>query len=218
MDRDAYLRFGQNLTKQHLESLQAQLSVFQQALINFAKDHSAQIKQKPEFQRQFSAMCRQVGVDPMELLLLEPRSLHDALSVRIVEVCQETQAMNGGLILLREVHSRIKDGLSVPVEIKEADVEKSAAILALMGSGYNLETISGNQWLKFGGDAVLQSHRRVYELCEFTGGYVTYRLLRDNFGWDSVRLQSVLEDMIMCGFLWIDTQGSLDMYWEPLWM
>ena len=36
------------------------------------------------------------------------------------------------------------------------------------------------------------------------GGYVTYRLLRDNYGWDKVRCKTVIDEMIMNGFYgWI---------------
>ena len=36
------------------------------------------------------------------------------------------------------------------------------------------------------------------------GGYVTYRLLRDNYGWDKVRYKTVIDEMIMNGFYgWI---------------
>ena len=65
--------------------------------------------------------------------------------------------------------------------------------------------INGKKWLKFSSTENLSNDQlKIYELCEFMGGYVTYRLLRDNYGWDKVRYKTVIDEMIMNGFYgWI---------------
>ena len=51
------------------------------------------------------------------------------------------------------------------------------------------------------------------------GGYVTYRLLRDNYGWDKVRYKTVIDEMIMNGFYGLDSQDNGEwQYWEPSWI
>lgn len=228
-DRDAFQKLGLALSERHAGQLSAQLAVFQSALVNFAQDHGDAIKNNPEFKHKFVQMCERIGIDSMELLVFVESKARKSdgylvgLGVRIVEICQETRNLNGGLISVKELHSRLLESDSVPLDVPEADVKKALASLATLGSGYGVLTINNKQWVKFVGlsglEAISNDHKRVYELCEFTGGFVTHRLLRDNYGWDVVRSKSVLDELIMNGFLWIDTQGCGEpQYWEPSWI
>lgn len=228
-DRDAYLRLGQALTQRHSDQLSAQLSVFQSALINFASDHGDTIKNNPEFKSKFTQMCHLIGVDPLELLLfLDSKSkksdnYYVGLGVRVVEICQETRDINGGLISLKELHSRLQDTVSVPLNVTQEDVLKSLVRLGTLGKGYEVLEINNKKWIKFSatsGGGISNDQKKVYELCEFMSGYVTHRLLRDNYGWDTVRLKTVVDEMIMNGFLWIDNQGPSGewQFWEPSWI
>lgn len=232
VDRGAYVQFGQQLNQKHSDELSAQLSVYQSALINFASEHGDTIKNNPEFRSNFTQMCYLIGVDPLDLLLFLSSKLDRGkdgnfllgVATRVVEICQETRDLNGGLISLKELRSRFQDSLNVPIEISEDDILKGMAVLGTLGKGFEVLEINRKKWIKFFGSShtsgISNDHKKVYELSEFMGGYVTLRLLRDNYGWDGVRLKTVLDDMILNGFLWIDNQGPTGewQFWEPSWI
>lgn len=223
-DRDAYSRLGSFLNQRESDELATQLSVFQSALINFATEHGDEIKLNDEFRSKFTQICRLIGIDPIELTLLTKSNKQNfsvALTVRIVEVCQETRDLNGGLISIKELESRLKSNDKLQLSINDSDILKSLELLNAMGKGYELMTINDKKWLKFtSGGAISHDQKRIYETCTIMGGYVTYRLLRDNFGWDDIRCNSVIEEMLMNGFLWVDSQGPRNevLYWEPSWI
>lgn len=227
-DRDAYLKLGKALTEQHSDQLSTQLAVFQSALVNFASDHGETIKKNPEFCDKFTQMCLLIGVDPLELLLFidskskKSDNFHMGLAVRVVEICQETRDINGGLISFKELHSRLKETVTVPINMVEDDVSKALALLGNLGKGYEVLDINSGKWVKFLGTSsngtISNDQKRVYELCGFMGGFVTYRLLRDNYGWDVVRSKAVIDEMIMNGFLWVDAGPTEWQFWEPSWI
>lgn len=227
---DAYKQLGQLLTEQHLAQLSTQLAVFQAALINFARDHGSEIAANNEFRAKFTQLCQLAGVDPLELVLYARESgkndpnFHIGLAVRIVEVCQETRALNGGLIAMKELISRLQHNTNLAPLIADSDIQQALAVLDTLGNGYEVMRINDKQWLKCltatGGNGFSSDYRRVYEVCGFMGGWVTVRLLKDNYGWDAPRCGSVLQDMVMNGFMWVDAQGEggEKRYWEPSWI
>ncbi|KAK6456818.1 sucrose non-fermenting [Scheffersomyces xylosifermentans] len=235
---DAYSKLGQSLNERHTDQLSTQLSVFQSALVNFAREHGEEIKQNSEFRNKFTQICQSVGIDPLDLLLYsgsvsktsksqssktQSDNYFISLAVRIVEVCQETRDINGGLIPLKELVSIIRENSYINIEVTESDVEKSLSTLNTLGKGYDILTIHDKKWLKFTsalGGSISNDQKKVYELCGFMGGYVTYRLLRDNYAWDKLRCKTVIDEMIMNGFLWVDSQGEGAewQYWEPSWI
>ncbi|OBA20176.1 winged helix DNA-binding domain-containing protein [Metschnikowia bicuspidata var. bicuspidata NRRL YB-4993] len=229
-ERDAYLRLGKTLTERHSDQLAIQLSVFQSALINFGVEHGDAIRNNAEFRHKFTQMCALIGVDPLELLIMtdsrakKTDGFFVGLGVRMVEICQETRNINGGLISFKELHSRLQESVSVPLAVSEADAQKALDSLVSLGKGYETLSINNKQWIKFlgptGSQSISNDQKKVYELCEFMGGHVTYRLLRDNFGWDKVRTNTVVDEMIMNGFLWVDAQGpgGATQFWEPSWI
>lgn len=228
-DRDAFLKLGKSLNQKHANELSTQLSVFQSVVVNFAVEHGDSIRTNPEFRAKFTQICLLIGIDSLELLLLlelrlkKKDNFYCGLAIRIVETCQQTRDINGGLISMRELRSRMEDSTSVPLVILDDDILKALSILNGLGEGFELLTINKKRWIRHftssGKKGISSYQQSIYELCEFMGGYVTYRLLRDNYGWDKVRLKTVIDEMIMNGFLWIDSQGSGDLqFWEPSWI
>ncbi|KAF6060567.1 EAP30/Vps36 family protein [Candida albicans] len=210
-DRDAYLQLGKSLNEQHSNQLSTQLQVFQSALINFANDHGDEISSNLEFKNKFTQIVQSIGIDPLDLLLYTSQndrnggtSNSNSSTVKIIEICQQTRDLNEGISLV----------------VSEKDIESSLNNLNTLGKGYEILIINGKKWLKFSSTENLSNDQlKIYELCEFMGGYVTYRLLRDNYGWDKVRCKTVIDEMIMNGFLWVDSQDNGEwQYWEPSWI
>lgn len=205
-NKDAYLRLGQALLQRHQEQLDTQLLVLRQALASFASDHADEIASNPEFLAKFTQMCLLAEVDPLEMLLVARTKLfHLALAVKLMEVCQKTTHINGGLIAVDALIKQFA-GEEVPLNVTETDITKAVGVLSSLGPGYLLVPINNQTWLKYlsATDLLLADQRKIFELCQFMGGYVTHRLLRDNYGWDPVRCTSVVDEMILRGLLWID--------------
>lgn len=220
--RDDYYKLGKNITERLEGQLSAQLSVFKSALVNFASEHGDEITNNREFRTKFTQMCQLVGVDPLDLqILTTKKDLEVVLAVRVVEECHKTRDFNGGLISLKELISRLNNeedsNTSTSLNITEENIISCLTILNSLGEGYEILNINKRKWLKFTNN-VSNDHKKVYELCEFMGGFVTSRLLRDNFQWDQVRCRTVIDEMIMKGFLWVDLGENELQYWEPSWI
>lgn len=234
-DRDRYSRLGRQLNELHSSQLSTQLSVFESALVNFANDHGDEIQQNNEFRTKFNQMCQLIGIDPLELTIYShcktparDQNFYISLAVKVVEVCQETRNLNGGLISFKELLPRLQKNVNLHAPINQTDLVKCLDVLQTLGNGYEILTINEKKWLKFSlasssslNDNFTNDQKRIYEVCTFMGGYVTYRLLRDNYGWDKIRCKSVIDEMITNGFLWVDSQGGSNgewQYWEPSWI
>ncbi|KAI5970288.1 dot2 [Candida margitis] len=236
-DRDAYQQLGQRLNQQHSEQLSTQLQVFRSALINFVNDYSTEIKSNGEFRSKFNQISQSIGMDPLDLLIYsnsnsnatsrsntskrDSNNFVTGLSVKIVEICQETRDLNGGLISIRELQSILTDNSSdLKIDISTKHIEQAITILNSMGQNYQLIVINNESWLKFSSIENLSNDQlKIYELCGFMGGFVTMGLIRDNYGWDKIRCKSVIDEMIMNGILWVDEQGEDEWhYWEPSWI
>lgn len=228
-DRDAFSRLGQILNQKHSDELSAQLSVFQSVIVNLAFEQGDEIRSNPEFRIKFIEICLLIGIDPLELLLILEHRLrknddfYGALAIKVVETCQQTRDINGGLISMKELCSRIREASNVPLQFSDEDVTRALGLLKGLGEGFELLVINRKKWIRhftpLGKGNISSDHRKVYELCDFMGGFVTYRLLRDNYGWDKIRLSTVIEEMILDGFLWIDEQSADGLlFWEPSWI
>lgn len=134
----SYASHGANLRSNHLSSLQAQLSVFQNLLHSFALEHASTIKSNPTFRAEFARMCNAIGVDPLaasnvkgkgsrkglmglgeggsfwtQILGGDMNDFYFEVAVRVVELCRETRSENGGLIGVGECRRRVGKGKTI---------------------------------------------------------------------------------------------------------
>ncbi len=121
-----YASHGSSLRSANAEALEAQLAVFRSLLQQFAQTHAKDIRSNPTFRAQFARMCAAIGVDPLassnssqsggagsiwaQLLGRSVNDFYFELAVRVVEVCGETRAENGGLIEVRKARERLMRG------------------------------------------------------------------------------------------------------------
>ena len=133
-NRDAtsqsFASHGSALRSSHANSLQTQLSVFQSLLHSFALEHGSQIKSDPTFRAEFARMCKAIGVDPLaasnvkgkgggreslwaKLLGSDVNDFYFEVAVRIVELCRETRAENGGLLGVKECQQIVGKGKTI---------------------------------------------------------------------------------------------------------
>lgn len=46
-------------------------------------------------------------------------------------------------------------------------------------------------------------------------GFVSVSMLRLNLKWENARAQTVIDDLIADGLVWVDAQGPEKEYWSP---
>jgi ESCRT-II complex subunit VPS22 len=120
-----YASHGSSLRSANAEALETQLAVFRALLQQFSATRAREIRSNPSFRAQFARMCAAIGVDPLattgsassegssvwaQLLGHSANDFYHELAVRVVEVCADTRAENGGLIEVRRVRERVMLG------------------------------------------------------------------------------------------------------------
>jgi len=227
-----YQSHGTQIQKQHIDELTTQLSVFQAALGQFARTHAKDIRSNPEFRAEFARMCAAIGVDPLasssnrkgsfwaEMLGGSVNDFYFELAVRVVEVCRNTREENGGLIAVSEVRQKIKmqnESVGGGADISEDDVVRAVKALGPLGPGFAVVEIGQRQWIRSVPKELNTDQAMVLEAMQVLG-YVTHSMLQVNLGWDHVRVQTVLEDLVSDSLVWIDTQAEETEYWTPSFM
>jgi ESCRT-II complex subunit VPS22 len=230
--KSAYQDLSSTILQKQVEELNTQLSVFQSALNYFAVEHAAEIRTNPEFRSHFARMCTAIGVDPLasssnkkggslwaSLLGKDVSDFYFELAVRIVEICRLTRNVNGGIIPVSEVKSRLADKSQLrPIEVSYDDIIQAVKSLKVLGSGFEIVVLSGNKAMIRSVPSELSNDQAsIFEASQALG-FVTVSMLRDNFGWTTMRCSTVLNEMIKSGLLWIDTQGDEPEYWMPSWI
>ncbi|BGO90208.1 hypothetical protein NBRC10512_002411 [Rhodotorula toruloides] len=172
---DHYTTLGTSLAAQQASTLSSQLSTFQSALSRFSSHHRAKILSNPEFRTHFSALCAELGVDPLgggSKGLWDKMGLTDwyyALGVQVVDVCLRARERGGGLVALDEVIrevQKLRSGKHVKTvgapkaagptpleatptttssEITEADVQRAIEALEPLGCGYTILTVGSKK-------------------------------------------------------------------------
>jgi ESCRT-II complex subunit VPS22 len=131
-----YASHGSALRSAQTDSFQTQLSVFQQLLHQFSITHAKDIRSNPTFRAEFARMCNAIGVDPLasshkkvasdgaggkvdggsfwaQMLGGSVNDFYFELAVRVVEVCRDTRAENGGMLAVAEVRQRVQKGKGI---------------------------------------------------------------------------------------------------------
>lgn len=230
--KQQYSDLSQTLLEQRSRELETQLEVFRSSLEYFAVEHAADIRTNPSFRTEFARMCAAIGVDPLassnsnskkggslwaSLLGNKVNDFYYELAVKVIEISRITRDENGGLISVTAVKSRLAKS-SPPVDVSNDDIEQAVNALKTLGKGLDLVEIAGTRYIRSVPSEMSQDQSSVLEACQVLG-YVTIAMLRDNLNWKAARSQTVLNDMVASGTLWIDSQNPVETsYWAPSWM
>ena len=173
----SYGTLSDSLSAAQLTNLQSQLHQFQTSLKTFAVKHGSKIKSDPAFRGAFSAMCTELGVDP---LAGGRRGIWDwvgfgdwtfALAVQVVDVCLSTRDRNGGLHEMEDVISAVRSLRDLhqqqpskneastnkpagPISelldttITEPDIVRAIKSLEPLGSGYSIISIGSKKFIR----------------------------------------------------------------------
>ncbi|WBW70639.1 ESCRT II complex subunit Dot2 [Schizosaccharomyces osmophilus] len=216
-----YEQVGNELIEQQAEEIASQLSTFQEALKNFAKEHAVEIRNNAEFRKTFTKLSLKIGLDPLVSGSRESawsavgmNEFYLQVAVRVVEVCHATQLENGGLVS----GSRVCEFLNGENEasgydlLTEDDIVRAVLALKPLGPGCDIEEIAGKRYIRSLPLELSKDQNFVLEAVEVLG-YVTASILKDNYGWDRGRCIHVLNDLVSKSLLWVDNQSMETTYW-----
>ncbi|MCJ1277677.1 hypothetical protein MMC21_005491 [Puttea exsequens] len=234
-----YANAGASLRATHLTSLETQLSVFQSLLHNFALQHGDTIKSNPTFRAEFARMCNAIGVDPLAGSNVKGRSggpkgigslwakvlggdvndFYFELAVRVVEVCRATRAENGGLLGVEECKALVKRGRGIGggMEVSDDDISRAVKSLNPLGSGFSVIEVGSKTMIRSVPKELNMDQAKVLEAIQVLG-YVTCSMLEDNLSWEQARAETVIEDLLGDGLVWVDLQVPEKEYWSPAFM
>ncbi|KAF2766426.1 ESCRT-2 complex [Teratosphaeria nubilosa] len=235
---DQYAKHGAALRNTHAETLSNQLSVFQAALHNFSLTHAKDIRSNPTFRAEFARMCNAIGVDPLagsnvqrggkgsgkdgsvwaKMLGSSVNDFYFELAVRVVEVCRETRAENGGMIALAEVQKRVTKGregiVGGGMDATEDDIVRALESLEPLGGMFTVQTLGGSKFIRSVPKELNKDQSTVLEVIQVLG-YVTVSMLRDNLGWERARSIAVIDDLVADSLVWVDSQAEETEFWSP---
>lgn len=249
-----YASHGTNMRAQHVSSLQTQLSVFQSLLHQFSITHAKDIRSNPTFRAEFARMCNAIGVDPLassnrkgdggnksgggggsfwaQMLGGSVNDFYFELAVRVVEVCRETRAENGGMIALLEVRQRVQKGRGIGggMEVSEYvgqntmllqmlirgsdDILRAVKSLEPLGSGFTIMKLGHKQMIRSVPKELNTDQSAVLEAIQVLG-YVTVSMLQINLGWERARCMAIIDDLMTDSLVWVDKQTEETEYWSP---
>ncbi|KZF22720.1 vacuolar-sorting protein SNF8 [Xylona heveae TC161] len=224
---------GDFLRTSNLNALQTQLSVFQSLLHQFSLTHAKDIRSNPTFRAEFARMCNAIGVDPLassnasrnwkqegsfwaQMLGGSVNDFYFELAVRVVEVCKDTRAENGGLIPLAEARERVTKGRAIGggMEVSDDDIVRAVNSLKPLGSGFTLPVVGGRPMVRSVPKELNVDQSTVLDALQMLG-YVTVSMLQDNLSWERPRAETVITDLLADSLVWIDLQDEETTYWSP---
>ncbi|EKG20266.1 Protein of unknown function DUF3245 [Macrophomina phaseolina MS6] len=233
-----YASHGSNLRTQQAQSLETQLSVFQSLLHQFSITHAKDIRSNPTFRAEFARMCNAIGVDPLasshrkggsggsdsakggsvwaQILGGSVNDFYFELAVRVVEVCRETRAENGGMIAVNEVRQRVQKGRGFGggMEASDDDVLRAVESLKPLGSGFTIVKLGHKQMIRSIPKELNTDQSAVLEAIQVLG-YVTVSMLQINLSWERARAVAAIEDLMADSLVWVDKQTEETEYWSP---
>ncbi|KAL4889866.1 EAP30/Vps36 family-domain-containing protein [Aspergillus ambiguus] len=229
----SYANHGANLRSTHTSSLQTQLSVFQSLLHTFALEHSETIKSNPTFRAEFARMCNTIGVDPLAASNVKSKSARGGsvwtqimggdmndfyfeVAVRVVELCRETRSENGGLLGVKECRRRVGQGKAIGSGLEVTDDDVLCAVKALepLGVGFSIVRVGSKKYIRSVPKELNTDQATVLEVIQILG-YVSISMLQLNLNWERARAQTVIDDLLADGLVWLDAQGEENEYWSP---
>lgn len=83
-----------------------------------------------------------------------------------------------------------------------------------MGSGFSIITVGSKQFVRSVPKELNTDQATVLEVIQLLG-FVTVSMLELNLKWEKARAQTVIDDLIADGLVWLDSQGEENEYWSP---
>jgi ESCRT-II complex subunit VPS22 len=159
------------------------------------------------------------------------------VAVRVVELCRETRNENGGLIGVEECRTRVGKGRAIGsgLEVTEYaaesqtpydrltnhgfrilsdDILRAVKALEPLGSGFSIILVGSKQYIRSIPKELNTDQATVLEVIQVSG-YVSVSMLQINLNWEKARAETVMDDLLADGLVWVDLQSAEEEYWSP---
>lgn len=157
------------------------------------------------------------------------------VAVRVVELCRDTRSENGGLLGVEECRKRVGKGKAIGSGLEVAEYDRSfphivdvanqnyfdrddilRAVKSLepLGSGFSIVRVGSKQYIRSVPKELNTDQATVLEVIQVLG-FVSVSMLRLNLNWEKARAQTVIDDLLADGLVWLDAQGPEKEYWSP---
>ena len=220
-EKEQFNKVGKSLEDTKLSFVQEVLTSFQTALAEFASKHKNRINSDPEFRQQFHTMCVSAGVDPLAsgkgfwADILGVGDFYFELGVKIIQITVQTRAANGGIMSVKDIHSRIVSTGKLKHDLSTEDIMRAVEKLAILGGGFKLIKIAGNPMIISVPIEMNTDHEYVISAASDEGGFVTEELMRGLYGWTADRFQTIIGPLLQEGIVWVDECRSETKYYFP---
>lgn len=223
-----FQELGSKFTEDQRKNLETQLQVFQAALISFKNEYADEIVHNETIRKTFAEICIAFGIDPLVVATTLSDDINNnserlnQLSIKIIELCAAARPITGGIMSITDLLNMINKDTWVSsdlrFEFKESDVLEALDHLKILGDELQLIEIGKKKYIKNIPQNLNIDQNTIIETAEIIG-YVSVGLLRDNFGWKSVRAKDCIDEMVFNGILWVDKHpGEETRYWISSWI
>jgi ESCRT-II complex subunit VPS22 len=213
---------GKQLESEKLAHVKGTLEDFKTTIGNFARTHRDKINADPEFRYQFHRMCSEVGIDPLSSSkgfwadLLGVSDYYFELGVIVINIAVQTRSMNGGIIELSDLVSRLNrarhsDASADVTMVSEDDVRRAVDKLSALGNGFRMLDISGKTMVLSVPTDLNQDHQTLLSLCRGKR-FISTGAVRRDLGWSFERYKAATDLLIRDGMIWIDRDKHGDVF------
>lgn len=83
-----------------------------------------------------------------------------------------------------------------------------------LGSGFSIVKVGSKQFVRSVPKELNTDQATVLDVIQLLG-FVTVSMLELNLKWEKARAQTVIDDLLADGLVWLDAQGEELEYWSP---
>jgi ESCRT-II complex subunit VPS22 len=143
------------------------------------------------------------------------------LGVQVITVAMATKATNGGIMRLDELLGKVEKirklrGAKTNLAISGSDVKQAITKLAVLGNGFRLSKIGGEEYLISVPMELSSDQTMVLEIAgndKSSSSRVTMEQLQRDLKWDDLRCERALTALAGAGMAWFDRVDKS--YWFP---
>lgn len=137
------------------------------------------------------------------------------LGVKIIQITVQTRAANGGIMSVKDIHSRIVSAGKLKHDLSIEDLMRAVEKLAVLGGGFKLIKIAGNPMIISVPIEMNTDHEFVISAASDEGGFVTEELMRGLHGWTADRFRTIINPLLQEGIVWVDESAEGTFYYFP---
>lgn len=94
------------------------------------------------------------------------------------------------------------------------DILRSVKSLTPLSAGFSILRVGNKQYIRSIPKELNSDQATVLEVIQVLG-YVSESMLRANLHWERARAQTVIDDLVADGLVWVDAKGPEKEYWSP---